>query len=117
MLPSIGTPISMYKNDPHQDASNWPDGFGQLTMKGKRRMYSIGQYVRSKYDGFLTDSIREVGVRSSDVERCIESTQLVLNGVYKPTGRWVWDPSEPWQPLPVHTYPPFIDSVGLFKTF
>lgn len=115
--PSIatGTPVSPFKTDPNGDASNWPDGFGQLTMKGKRRMFSIGQFLRSKYDVFLSDSIREVGVRSSDRDRCIESTQLVLNGIYKPKGRWVWQNDELWQPLPVHTNPTYLDSVGSFK--
>lgn len=74
------------KNDPYGDASNWPVGFGQLTLQGKRRMFAIGQFLRDKYDGFLTDSIREVAARSSDEDRCIESAQLVLSGIYKPTG-------------------------------
>ena len=50
-------------------------------------MYNIGVFLRNQYDDFLTDSIREVQVRSSDKDRCIESTQLVLNGAYKPKGR------------------------------
>ena len=49
-------------------------------------MFTIGQFLRSRYDAFLTDSIREVAVRSSDRDRCIESTQLLLNGLYKPSG-------------------------------
>ena len=53
-------------------------------------MFSIGRYLRSKYGAFLTDSIREVAVRSSDKDRCIESTQLLLNGLYKPSGRFAF---------------------------
>jgi hypothetical protein len=75
-------------------------------------MYNVGQFLRTRYDGFLTDNVREAFVRSSGIERCLESTQLVLNGMYNPKGRWVWDSTETWQPFPVHTTFPKEDSVS-----
>ena len=67
-------------------------------MIGKARMFNVGVFLREKYDAFLTDSIRETQVRSSDKDRCIESTQLVLNGAYKPKGRWVWNEKSVFNP-------------------
>lgn len=113
------TIISTFPNDKYINESYWPDGWGELTEAGKSRMYNVGQFLRSRYDGFLTDNIREVAVRSSPIERCLESTQLVLNGMYNPKGRWVWNSSEPWQPFPIQTTFAEKDSVSLhlFQTF
>jgi hypothetical protein len=73
-------------NFPYKNESDWLNGFEQLTNSGKIRMYNLGVYLRERYNGFLTDNIREIYARSRDLDRCIESTQLVLNGAYKPKG-------------------------------
>lgn len=55
-------------------------GPGQLTKKGKLRVYLLGQLTRFRYNEFLHGSInkRNLFSRSSAHERCIESVQLFL---------------------------------------
>ena len=99
------TPIATYPNDPWGNITYWPDGWGQLTISGKKRLYDLGQYVRTRYSNFLSDNPLEVHVRSSGVNRCIQSTALLLAGAYPPKGRWQWDNDLPWQPFPIMTKP------------
>lgn len=73
-------------------------------------MFSIGEYLRRTYIKFLGDSIRNITVRSTDRDRCLESAQLLVGAAYPPTGRWIWADKregdmENWQPIPVHTMP------------
>ncbi|CAG2105668.1 unnamed protein product [Medioppia subpectinata] len=71
----------------------------------KQRMYSLGKYLRKRYDHFLGTSPREAWVRSSARERCLESVTMLLAGLYPPTGRWVWNHQlgHIWQPVPIKT--------------
>ena len=68
-------------------------------------MNAIGKYLRKRYKNFLTENPREVWVRSSEKERCLESVTLILSGLYPPNGRWKWnnDVGQVWQPFPIHT--------------
>ncbi|CAG2105666.1 unnamed protein product [Medioppia subpectinata] len=98
------TPWVPYPTDPFNNEDQyWPDGFGHLTIKGKQRMYSLGKYLRKRYDNFLGTSPREAWVRSSARERCLESVTMLLAGLYPPTGRWVWNHQlgHIWQPVPI----------------
>ena len=99
------TPRSTYPNDPYRNESHWPDGWGQLTVKGKKRLYSLGKFIRKRYSTFLTDDPGEVKVRSSGANRCLNSVQCLLTGAYPPKGRFVIDPELNWQPFPVQTKP------------
>jgi len=100
-------PVQLYPNDPYQDPSNWPVSWGQLLNEGKQRHFALGQYVREKYEGFLSDSYDpdEIVVRSTDVDRTLMSAQSHLAGLYPPTEKQTWNPSLKWQPIPVHTLP------------
>jgi len=101
------TPCGGYPTDPYKDRSNWPVGPGQLTSVGKRMHFELGQWLRKRYDGFLSSnySEEEIYVRSTDVDRTLMSAQANLAGLYPPSGYWVWNPDIPWQPIPVHTVP------------
>ena len=46
-------------------------------------MFKLGTFLRHRYDDFLTNNIKEVKVRSSDKNRCLESAHLTVNGAYK----------------------------------
>ena len=73
----------LFPNDPFTDESTyWPHGLGQLTNTGRTRSYRFGQWIRDKYGHYLGDrfSPREVFARSSAIDRCVASTQLVLAG-------------------------------------
>ena len=95
------TPINPPKSDPltANVSTEWPDGLGQLTLAGKRRMYNLGLYLREKYQSQLSFSPREIAILSSGFDRCIESAMMVSSGMYRPTGRWIWQSRIDWQPL------------------
>ena len=99
------SPISTYTNDPYGNESYWPDGWGQLTMTGKRRLYSLGKFIRRRYSTFLTDDPGVVKVRSSAANRCLNSVQSLLAGAYPPSGKFVISAELTWQPFPVKTLP------------
>lgn len=99
------TPLNMGPKDKYNDLKYWPEGFGNLDNAGRQRMYKLGQFIRRRYDNFLTDNFREVYSRSSDVDRCIESSHAVLAGLYPPTDRYIWNKDLNWIPNPVHSVP------------
>lgn len=99
------TPLNMAPKDKYNNVSYWPEGFGNLNNAGRTRMYNLGKFIRRRYEGFISDNIREVYSRSSDVDRCIESSQAVLAGLYPPADRFRWNSELLWVPAPVHTVP------------
>jgi hypothetical protein len=105
------SPIHTYAKDPYGNESYWPDGWGQLTMRGKRRLYALGKFIRKRYASFLTDNPGEVKVRSSAANRCLNSVQSLLAGAYPPKGDYIIEPTLIWQPFPVQTMPRPEDSM------
>lgn len=101
------SPINPYPTDPYRDPSYWPAGWGQLTTRGMARHFRQGQWLRDRYSGWLAAnySRAEIVVRSTDVDRTLMSAQSQLAGLFPPSGSQVFDPSLPWQPIPVHTVP------------
>lgn len=106
------TPTSFYPTDPYKNETEfWPEGLGQLTNVGKYRMFRLGQALRERYNDFLSDSPREVSVRSSASERCLESAEALAAGLYPPEGDWIWsnlsarDIGKHWLPIAVQTVP------------
>ena len=62
------TPVMFVKCDPYgQDLDKyWPSGMGQLMLKGKHRMYKLGEFFRKSYADFLNKTNpKQVYVRSS----------------------------------------------------
>ena len=100
------TPISAFPTDPHRDY-DWPGGWGQLTVRGMRRHFQLGQWLRQRYAGFLSDKYerREIQVRSTDTDRTLMSALSNLAGLYPPTQDQTWNTQLAWQPIPVHTVP------------
>ncbi|PSN42750.1 hypothetical protein C0J52_10659 [Blattella germanica] len=107
------TPSETYPLDPHRDENVWPEGWGQLTKEGKNEMYELGQFLRSRYDGYLDKiySSREVLVKSSALDRCLMSAQLALAGLFPPVGHQVWNDKLLWQPIPVYSTPRNLDQL------
>ncbi|XP_031784605.1 lysosomal acid phosphatase [Nasonia vitripennis] len=105
-------PTETYPNDPylHYD---WPDGWGALTKKGMRQMYTLGQWI-SKEFGWITEH-KYAGastiVNSSYSDRCIMSTQALLAGLYPPAEKDTFVPGLPWRPIPVHYVPRGMDKI------
>ncbi|XP_047421058.1 prostatic acid phosphatase [Sciurus carolinensis] len=98
------SPIDTFPNDPIKESS-WPQGFGQLTQIGMEQHYELGQYIRKRYGKFLNESYKheQVYIRSTDLDRTLMSAMTNLAALFPPEGISIWNPSLPWQPIPVHT--------------
>jgi prostatic aicd phosphatase len=116
------TPLDFAPNDPFKGISYWREGIGQLTTKGKYRMYKLGQNIRKEYDSYLGPnySPREVYARSSVSSRCIESLSCLLSGAYPPKPQeWQWNNGSDaelgqlWQPIPIETFMPKHEDIVL----
>ncbi|TRY64358.1 hypothetical protein TCAL_00857 [Tigriopus californicus] len=107
------TPIDPYPTDPYKDASEWPVGFGQLTVRGKQMQYALGQYLRARYGQLLGQKYGEslIYVRSTDFDRTLMSAGSNLAGLFPPIGTEVWNDQLLWQPIPIHTVPGDIDNL------
>lgn len=75
------TPISFPPKDPLANESFWKfHGYGQLTNRGKARLYVMGQLTRKRYEKFINRSVNKNMrlSRASGALRCIESAQVFL---------------------------------------
>lgn len=82
----------------------WINNYPFLDLQqGKVRMFELGKHFRERYKHFLTYNPREVQIRSSDVDRCLESTALIMAAAYPPKDKWKWTEEINWQPFPIHT--------------
>ena len=116
------TPAEFAPNDPFKNQSYWREGIGQLTNKGKYRLYKTGQFMRKEYNEYLGKeySPLEVYVRSSLADRCEESASLLLSGAYPPKQKyWQWNNGTDailgkyWQPFPIKTVMPDTEDLVL----
>ena len=92
LVKSLTNPIPFYEgaptesrlppNYPYRNATYWPNGFDQLTERGRKRMFNVGRFLRQQYADFLSDDTREVAVLSSALERCVETGRLTVRGAY-----------------------------------
>uniref|UniRef100_A0A8B9J8C8 Lysosomal acid phosphatase n=1 Tax=Astyanax mexicanus TaxID=7994 RepID=A0A8B9J8C8_ASTMX len=100
------SPVKAFPTDPHQESA-WPQGFGQLTQEGMRQHLELGQFLRRRYQGFLSEPYTryEIAVRSTDYDRTLMSAESNLAGLYPPNGSQVFHPGLNWQPIPIHTVP------------
>lgn len=84
---------------------------------GKQQHYQLGQWLRTRYNGFLPShySEKDIYIRSTDADRTLMSAEANLAGLYPPKNDQIWDPSIPWQPIPVHTTPELEDNLLSMK--
>lgn len=78
------TPVWVEPPEPYYEKHKyWPQGFGQLTKQGKAKAYRLGQLLRKYYSDYLgwRFSVQEVFIRSSALDRCIETAQLIMAGL------------------------------------
>ncbi|CAG9762350.1 unnamed protein product [Ceutorhynchus assimilis] len=98
---------SMWSSNSFSNASNYPEGWGQLTNKGKMTEYKLGQFYRERYDQFLGDTwnIDYVDFRCDNYDRTKMSGELVMAGLWPPRGANVWNKGLAWQPIPFEYVP------------
>ncbi|MBZ3878848.1 Prostatic acid phosphatase [Sciurus carolinensis] len=79
------------------------------SRRGMEQHYELGQYIRKRYGKFLNESYKHeqaswgVYIRSTDLDRTLMSAMTNLAALFPPEGISIWNPSLPWQPIPVHT--------------
>ncbi|XP_015121187.1 venom acid phosphatase Acph-1, partial [Diachasma alloeum] len=97
----------------------YPHGHGQLTNKGKQRVYELGIYIREQYGQFLGNIYypKVVFARSTYYDRTKMSLQLVMAGIFPPALEQKWNLELNWQPVVVNYVPPGNDSLMLFYRF
>ncbi|EYC16596.1 hypothetical protein Y032_0033g2741 [Ancylostoma ceylanicum] len=79
-------PSNVYPLDPYGEEV-WPRGFSQLTEQGYRRAQELGEYLRVRYGNqhnLLGPKYhrKEVYMRSSDKDRCIETAMGVASTMF-----------------------------------
>ncbi|KAL3075889.1 hypothetical protein niasHT_032092 [Heterodera trifolii] len=89
------------------DESKWTRGWGQLTIEGMRQMEELGQFLRERYAAanFLPQHFdrKEIIIRSTDVDRALESAQSLLSGMFPPQSDGDrFDPALNWAPIAIH---------------
>lgn len=100
------SPVAFYPNALHQE-KDWPNGRGWLTLKGIMMEYQLGKFLRSRYvfNKKLTGTRynhKEAYVQSTGKDRCIQSAQSQMAGLFPPERDQIWNPKIRWQPIPVH---------------
>jgi len=92
----------------------WPNGIGELTDVGIKQHFQLGQWIRQRYNGFLSTKFnhKEIYVRSTDVNRTLMSVQSNLAGMYYNEQNMII-PNLIWRPIAVHTIPEKSDIVML----
>ncbi|XP_972663.2 venom acid phosphatase Acph-1 [Tribolium castaneum] len=94
--------FSQFPTDPHINDTFEPFGYSQLTTKGKKTEFGIGQYIRQTYGDFIPEQYGP-GVAyaiSTDFKRTKMSLELVLAGLFPPLESDVFSPGLNWQPVP-----------------
>ncbi|OQR78936.1 lysosomal acid phosphatase-like [Tropilaelaps mercedesae] len=103
-------PTSLYPTGPNKP-SDFKDGLGRITIRGKKDLYAMGEQLRKRYERFLTGDTNEIKARSSGRDRCLESMQTMLAALYKPETERKFRPELDWQPVPIATMPVDIDGM------
>nr|XP_027198212.1 prostatic acid phosphatase-like [Dermatophagoides pteronyssinus] len=102
------SPIRLYHNDPYK-RNDFKEGLGELTNRGKQRMFQLGKNLRNQYQMYLDSMpIRNVHARSSSRKRCQESCALLLAGMFPPRNdQEIWTNDDNigkiWQPIVINT--------------
>uniref|UniRef100_A0AAU6PBP9 acid phosphatase n=1 Tax=Comana monomorpha TaxID=1555636 RepID=A0AAU6PBP9_9NEOP len=83
----------------------FPYGKKALTNKGKVRAFLVGEYLRRRYDGFLSRLYlpEEISVRTTDYARTKMTALAALAAMYPPLPAQKWNPALNWQPIPYDT--------------
>ncbi|RZC37104.1 His Phos 2 domain containing protein, partial [Asbolus verrucosus] len=117
---------SQFPKDPHLNETFEPFGYGQLTTKGKKTEYEIGEYLRLTYGKFIPEQYSPdvVYALSTNFKRTKMSLQLVLASLFPPLLTDLFSVNLNWQPVPFNIEPgagliglPFIYCVNYLNQY
>lgn len=93
-------PKEFYPNDPDANNAIWNFGRDELTIKGRKQGYELGRTLRMKYYKMfpIERSWKIVRSTSSNTERNIMSSSMVLAGMLPPSYNDLWSDVIQWQP-------------------
>ncbi|KAJ8664796.1 hypothetical protein QAD02_006458 [Eretmocerus hayati] len=74
------TKREVYPNDPNKAENLYPNGYGELTLKGQLRASELGRQLRARYDSYIGKNFTEddVDVVSTLSHRAQKTLELVL---------------------------------------
>ncbi|GBP59748.1 Venom acid phosphatase Acph-1 [Eumeta japonica] len=74
---------------------------------GKMRGYRVGEFLRQRYDGFLSRLYLpgEISVRCTGYDRTKMTALTALAALYAPPPAQKWNPTLDWQPVPYDVLP------------
>lgn len=88
----------------------WPEGFGQLTKKGKDEVFNLGSRIRARYVDFLGKHspklADDISLVSTDCERCLATAAILLSTFYPPNVEQSYTHKLYWHPVPGPTTSP-----------
>ncbi|XP_043473954.1 uncharacterized protein LOC122506047 [Leptopilina heterotoma] len=92
-----------YPNDPFVNMTYYPLRYGDLTNVGKLRAFTLGTFLRKRYNKFLGDSYipEDITSISTYIDRAKMTLLAVLAALYPPDAVQKWHPTLNWQPIPI----------------
>ncbi|CAF0751790.1 unnamed protein product [Brachionus calyciflorus] len=104
-------PFHIYPTDPNK-ADYWSryGGMAELTARGTKQMYDLGQYLKSYYSGVIPKDfdLNKVYVRSTGIKRALISAEAFMAGMYQPNQFQKWNNISGisnWLPIPIQSAP------------
>ncbi|XP_063983093.1 venom acid phosphatase Acph-1-like [Diachasmimorpha longicaudata] len=97
----MNQPYESFRTSPYAKSDFSPYGHGQLTNKGKQRVYELGKYMRTRFGQFLgdIDDPNAVSARSTHTDRTHMSLQVAMAGMFPPGRHQKWNSELNWQPV------------------
>lgn len=101
----VKQPKEFYPNDPDGNNPLWTFGPNGLTINGRKQGYELGRTLRLKYYKIfpIARSWQIIRSTSSNTERNIMSSSMVLAGMLPPSYNDLWDKYIQWQPAVTYT--------------
>ncbi|XP_063974793.1 venom acid phosphatase Acph-1-like [Diachasmimorpha longicaudata] len=111
-------PYESFRTSPYVKSDFYPYGHGQLTNKGKQRVYELGKYMRERFGQFLGDlyDSKVVFARSTYSDRTQMSLQVAMAGMFSPGPSQKWNSELNWQPVVMYIPSPEDDFLFFYRT-
>lgn len=96
----VKQPKEFYSNDPNENNPLWTFGPNGLTINGRKQGFELGRTLRLKYFKMFPTarSWQIIRSTSSNTERNIMTSSMVLAGMLPPSYNDLWDKYIQWQP-------------------